>query len=83
MPNRSMQAKFDKARSQAMAYALDMADRAAMRRERVTEADIAAMVAAFHARKEAERVARATVAENIRTGLGQSARAGLAAKYRR
>lgn len=83
MPNRSMQAKFDKARSQAMAYARDMADRAAMRRERVTETDLAAMVAAYRVTKEIERAARDEHVRAVREGLNLSSRPGLAAKYRR
>ena len=82
--NRNMQAKMMKANRQRAAYALDVADRQAYRdTSGIVSVYIDEIVAAYEARKEAERAARAAVLENIRTGLGQSARVGLAAKYRR
>ncbi len=84
MPNRNMQAKCMKASRQRAAYALDVADRQAYRdTSAIATVYLSDIVMAYHAKKEAERQARAEVAANVRVGLGQSARVGLAAKYRR
>jgi len=84
MPNRNMQAKYMKARGQAAAYALDVADRQTYRDTTAIETvELSDIVAAFHAKKEAERVARSEALANMRVGLGQSVRVGLGARYRR
>lgn len=84
MPNRNMQAKMMKASRQRAAYALDAADRQAYRDTSAIETvELSDIVAAYMARKESERAARDIAMQNVRVGLGQSARVGLAAKYRR
>jgi hypothetical protein len=88
MPNRNMQAKFMKARTQAAAYALDCADRdtyhdTAGIKPRVTVV-LEDIIEAYRAAKKADLDRKTEMVAKIRAGLSQTGeRPGLAAKYRR